>query len=644
MGGHEMDYMDVHTAAGKWNLKERRVTALCRDNRIMGAIKQGKNWLIPSDAEKPADARKSEAVLMEAARSKIQTPLPIGISDFKETVTNYYYVDKTLLIKDFIDTLPKVSLFTRPRRFGKTLTMDMLRTFFENTGEDTSIYFKSKKIWTCGEKYRKHQGFYPVIFITFKDLKYNTWEETLSNIHALLAKEYLRHEEILESDKCNAFDRNYCRTLIDGSLQPAMLPNAIAYLSEMLEKHWGIAPIVIMDEYDTPIQHGFIRNYYDKVIDFMRNFFSATFKDNRHLSYGFLTGILRIAKESIFSGMNNLKVYSILDERFSGYFGFTKDEIREMLQHYGYLDRYDEICEWYDGYRFGSTDIFNPWSVLNYLDDHCSPRAFWQATGNNDIIRQIASDASPEVRDNLQLLMQGKTVSAYIDTSVIYPELQNNPSSVYSFLLMAGYLKPIYQEERYEENAFCDLAIPNKEIFYVYEKEILSMLSDSLRQPTAIAIQKAILKQDISELKKHLQAFLRQTISIYDESQESFYQGLMLGFYAIMNNRYQVTSNRESGDGRYDIQMVPYNRSLPGILMELKVLDKKEGKNADSISEKLKELSEKALLQIDEKDYAASMLGDGISQIMKLGIAFYKKQAEISYDFLSTHFESPQAD
>ncbi|MDE7298693.1 MAG: ATP-binding protein [Lachnospiraceae bacterium] len=628
-----MEYIDVHTAAEKWSLKERRVTALCRSGRITGAIKQGKNWLIPACAQKPSDARRTAASLMDAFSSNIRTPLPIGVSDFRETVTNYYYVDKTLFIKEFLDTLPKVSLFTRPRRFGKTLTMDMLRTFFEKTEEDTSIYFKNKKIWACGEKYRKHQRRYPVIFITFKDLKYNTWEETLTNLQALITKEYLRHEEILTSDRCNDFDRKYCRELMDGSLAPAMLPNAIAYLAEMLEKHWDTAPIIIIDEYDTPIQHGFTRGYYDQVIDFMRNFFSAAFKDSRHLSYGFLTGILRVAKESIFSGMNNLKVYSILDERFSGYFGFSEEEVLEMLQYYGSPEKYGEICEWYDGYHFGDTDIFNPWSVLNYLDDCCHPKAFWQATGNNNIIRQIVADSSAEIRDNLQLLMQGKTISAYIDTSVIYPEIQNDPSSVYSFLLTAGYLKITSQEERREENAFCELAIPNREIFYVYEKEILSALPDIFRQSTAIAIQKAILRQDIPELQNQLKAFLRQTISIYDESQESFYQGLMLGLYAIMNNRYQVNSNRESGDGRYDIQMMPLNKTLPGILVELKVLGKKDGKDENNITGKLKALSEKALSQIDRMDYAASMRENGITQIMKLGIAFYKKQAEISYSF-----------
>ncbi len=630
-----MEYMDVHSAAKKWGLKERRVTALCRSGKIMGAFKQGKSWLIPAAAEKPLDGRRTSAMLADAALSGTQTPLPIGISDFRETVKNYYYVDKTLLIREVLDVRSKVSLFTRPRRFGKTLTMDMLRTFFERTEEDTSIYFKNKKIWNCGEKYRAEQGIYPVIFLTFKDLKYGTWEETLLNIHALIAREYLRHAEILSSDKCNAFEQKYCSELIEGSLDPAMLTNSIAYLAEMLEKHWGKAPIIIIDEYDTPIQHGYMCGYYSRVIDFMRNLFSAAFKDNSHLSYGFLTGILRVAKESIFSGMNNLKVYSILDDRFSSYFGFTREDVLEMLRYYGCPDRFDEICEWYDGYRFGNTEIFNPWSVLNYLDDRCRPKAFWQATGNNDIIRQIVSGSSPEVRDDLQRLMRGETIAAYVDTSVIYPEIQNDPSSIYSFLLSAGYLKITQQKDRMEENAFCELTIPNREIFYVYEKEIISALSGIFRQSTAIAIQTAIVNQDIPELQKHLQAFLRQTISIFDESQEGFYQGLMLGLYAIMNNRYEVTSNREAGDGRYDIQMAPYGNALPGILVELKVLGRKDADDPAQIPEKLKKLSEKALQQINAMDYTRTMAQKGVPQIIKIGIAFYKKQAEVSYELQS---------
>ena len=272
---------------------------------------------------------------------------------------------------------------------------------------------------------------------------------------------------------------------------------SLGKLSQMLDSYYGTAPVIIIDEYDTPIQNGFMRGYYNQIVSFMRNLFSCAFKDNRHLAYGFLTGILRVAKESIFSGLNNLSVDSVLDVRYSRYFGFTQDEVSVMLQYYGVEMKLSEVCEWYDGYLFGETEIFNPWSVINYINEHCSPQAFWQSTGNNSIIGEIIKGATSEIQENLQLLMQGKTISTYVDTAVIYPEIKRNPYTIYSFLLMAGYLKIVDRQALYDGNNICTIAIPNKEIFYVYEKEILSCLADSISPSTAIAIQQAIIMQDV---------------------------------------------------------------------------------------------------------------------------------------------------
>lgn len=622
-----MEYMNVKTAAQAWGISERRITMLCRNGRIAGAMKEGKSWLLPVNAVKPEDGRTSDAAIQEQT-VKLR-PLPIGVSDFKEAVSEFYYVDKTLLIKDFLDTRAKVTLFTRPRRFGKTLNMDMLRVFFEKTDEDTSVYFRDKKIWGCGKDYRKHQGKYPVIFLTFKDVKYETWELALNSIAQLLRNEYLRHTEILDGSAINKYEKQDFEKIASGSPNEVDLAFSLGKLSQMLDSYYGTAPVIIIDEYDTPIQNGFMKGYYDQIVSFMRNLFSGAFKDNRHLSYGFLTGILRVAKESIFSGLNNLSINSVLDVRYSRYFGFTQDEVSEMLQYYEVEMKLSEVCEWYDGYLFGETEIFNPWSVINYINEHCSPQAFWQSTGNNSIIGEIIKGATSEIQENLQLLMQGKTISTYVDTAVIYPEIKRNPYTIYSFLLMAGYLKIVNRQALHDGNNICTIAIPNKEIFYVYEKEILSCLADSISPSTAIAIQQAIMMQDVPNLQKHLQDFLRQTISIYDASSESFYHGLMLGLYAIMNNRYRITSNREAGDGRYDIQMMPLNKKMPGILIELKVL---RGTVApENVTEKLTALSEMALQQIDEKNYAFEMQDEGITQKMKLGIAFYKKQAEIAY-------------
>ena len=266
-----------------------------------------------------------------------------------------------MMIKDFIDERPMVTLFTRPRRFGKTLNMDMLRTYFEKSDKDTSVYFRDKKIWNCGQKYRDYQGKYPVIFLTFKDVKFDTWEETFAAIRDIFAKETRRHKELLNSDKCDEYSKKTYEKLADGKVNEVELASALLDLSAMLHKHYAVAPIIIIDEYDTPIQQGYQKDYYDKVIRFMRNLFSGGFKDNQHLSFGFLTGILRVAKESIFSGMNNLSINSVLDNKYSAYFGFTADEVMEMAEYYGAADKYDEICQWYDGYRFGKTEIFNPW-------------------------------------------------------------------------------------------------------------------------------------------------------------------------------------------------------------------------------------------------------------------------------------------
>ena len=509
-----MNYMDVKAAASKWELTERRITTLCRDGRIEGAKKEGGVWLVPETAEKPIDGRKTK--FAKAVKTITKLPLPIGESDFKKLVDNYYYVDKTLMIKEFIDSKPKVSLFTRPRRFGKTLAMGMLQTFFEISDTDNSKYFKDKMIWNCGEKYRKEFGKYPVIFVTFKDIKFPTWEQAYTAIREIIANEFLRHEVLLTSDKCNEYEKNYFRKVVDGTISEVSMSRALSELSHMLRKHYNQSAIIIIDEYDTPIQQGYTGGYYERITGFMRNLLSGAFKDNSNLAYGFLTGILRVAKESIFSGLNNLTVHSIMDEKYSEYFGFTADEVREMAEYYDVADKYDDICEWYDGYRFGNEDIFNPWSVINYFYNNCTAKAYWQSTGDNSIIRQIVAEADNETADNLRKLLQGEIVSSYVDTSVIYPEIKSNPTTIYSFLLAAGYLKTVKKDDIPDGNSICDIAIPNKEIFYVYEREILSALSEVISQSTAIAIQQAIMKQNIPNLQKNLEKLLLNSISSFD--------------------------------------------------------------------------------------------------------------------------------
>lgn len=615
--------MTIKEAAAVWGITERRVNALCKAGRISGAYKDGRQWMIPADARKPVDKRMKHPQPEAAEKRKKRLPLPIGISDYRKASCEYYYVDKTLLLRDFLDERPQVSLFTRPRRFGKTLNMDMIRTFFEKTDEDTSVYFRDKKIWSCGEEYRRYQGKYPVIYVTFKDVKCETWETTFDMISKILRNEFERHSELLESERISPFEKKYITNVLNGDADENDIALSLLNLSRMLHAHHGTAPIIIIDEYDTPIQQGHMRGFYEKVIDFMRNLFSGGLKDNPHLSYGFLTGILRVAKESIFSGLNNLKINSILDDRYSEYFGFTSDEVQEMAEYYGACEKYPELCDWYDGYRFGGTEIFNPWSVIGYFNNQCRPKAFWQSTGSNDIISEVLSSATPDIMERLEALMQGKSFVTHIDTGVIYPQLQNNPSSVYSFLLVTGYLKAVNIDQPYGEDYMCEVALPNKEISFVYSKEILSQLESVIPPAAAIGIQEAIYKMDLDELQTKLEKFLLETVSFHDAASESFYHGLILGLCAMLDDRYQITSNRESGEGRFDIQMAPLSERLPGILIELK-----GGK--DCTEAQLESLSKAALQQINDRMYSTALKQQGISSILKYGIAFSGKKVSIA--------------
>lgn len=614
--------MTVKETAEQWGITERRVSLLCSEGRIEGAYKAGRSWRIPLDAQKPVDSR-IKTGLYRKSKMPSGLSLPIGISDYRLASSEYYYVDKTMMIKEFLDERPMVSLFTRPRRFGKTLNMDMLRTFFEKTDEDTSVYFRDKKIWSCGQKYRDYQGKYPVIFISFKDVKRETWMETYAHIITILREEFERHSELLNSEKCSEYEKDYFKAILEGDADSTDFMISLQSLSKMLDKHYGIPPIIIVDEYDTPIQQGYMRGFYDEVILFMRNLFSGGLKDNRHLSYGFLTGILRVAKESIFSGLNNLAVNSILDYQYSEYFGFTAEEVKEMACYYGAEEKFEEICAWYDGYRFGNSEIFNPWSVLNYFRNQCQPKAFWQSTGNNEIIGEILADAGADIYERLHALLEGETFLTYIDTGVIYPQIKSNPSSVYSFLLVAGYLKVVKSDLSFSGDYMCEVALPNREITFVYNKEILQQLSYMIPQSTAISIQEALFSNNTKELQKQIRNLLLQTVSCYDTAGENFYHGLVLGLCVMMDNKYYISSNGESGEGRYDIQMLPKAENEPGILIELKAVK-------HSSEEKLKQLSEIALEQIENRKYDTEMKTKGIKTIFKYGVAFSQKKVEIT--------------
>ncbi len=605
-----MKYLTCSEVSKLIGTTSRRVQQMCKNGKINGAIKDGRSWLIPSDAISKHNEN--------AAPPKKTKPLPIGISDFKLATSDYYYVDKTLLIRDFLDRKPLVSLFTRPRRFGKSLNMDMLRVFFEKTDDDTSKYFRDKLIWQCGEEYTAYQGQYPVIFLSFKDVKYTSWEETFAKICKLISLEFQRHIELETSSKLNAYEKEQFTQIAKGNANPVDFESALGTLSLFLSKHHSCKTIIIIDEYDTPIQQGHTSSFYADIINFMRNFFSGGLKDNEHLAYGFLTGILRVAKESIFSGLNNLKIDSLLDDAYSQYFGFTKEEIIDILDYYNASDKYQEVCDWYDGYLFGKTEIFNPWSVINYIADKCEPKAFWQSTSSNDTLGEVIASATPEITENLHKLLRGENVTTYIDTNVIYPEIQDNPHSVYSFLLITGYLRVTKPYPQHDGNYMCDISIPNKEIAIVYEKEVLNKTKQN---GIAASIQQAIFSEDNQKLQELLNQFMVNSIASIDGANEGFYHGMMLGLCAVLSNRYHIRSNRESGFGRFDIMLIPKVKSMPGFLYEFKFT---RDKNVD-----LEALAEEALKQIDEKQYDTELLSANVTVVRKIGIAFRGKHAVV---------------
>lgn len=596
-----MNYISCESAAKKIGVSTRRIQQMCKQKEIVGAIKDGRNWLIPDNT-----------ILSP------KKPLPIGVSDFKSATTNYYYVDKTLLIRDFLNAIPMVSLFTRPRRFGKTLNMDMLRVFFEKTPEDTSIYFKDKYIWQCGDYYTKHQGQYPVILLSFKDVKCSSWQEAFQKISKLISLEFMRHNELESSSVLSSYEKEQYHRFASENINEVDCQMGLQLLSLLLHKHYDKECVIIIDEYDMPIQRDHLCDFYNEIVDFMRNFFSGGLKDNPHLAFGFLTGILRVAKESIFSGMNNLKTNSILDNNYSSYFGFTNEEVRDMLAYYDYEDKYQEICEWYDGYRFGNSEIFNPWSVINYISDQCFPKAFWQSTGSNDIIGEIIGTATPEINENLYKLFCGNTVTTYVDTSVIYPEVQSNPNIIYSFLLVAGYLKVAEIYPQNDGNYMCDVAIPNKEILYVYEKEVLNRTNQN---NVSISIHQAIFSKDTSKLQSLLEDFMLKSISTMDEASEAFYHGMMLGLCAVLGSQFKVRSNRESGLGRFDIELLPMVKGIPGFIFEFK--------HTKDINVDLDSLANSALKQIEDMKYDTELNDFGVEDIVKIGIAFRQKSAVV---------------
>ena len=550
-------------------------------------------------------------------------PPPIGTSDWETFSRDSICVDKTLMVRDIVDLKTRVALFTRPRRFGKTTAMRMIRAFFEKRldakGErvDTSHLFADKRIWAEGEAYRALQGRFPIIWLSFKDHKSMNWEDALFDLRSTIGSECARHLESIRAMDAGLAKRSRLVDVANEESSPKELAESLGYLAEAVHSHWGAKPIVIIDEYDQPISSASTFGYYDQMCSFLRMFLSGAMKDNEHVEMGLMTGVLRVAKEGILSGLNNLKVYTVFDAAFSEYFGFTEDEVRGLAEYDGVPEKMAEIQAWYDGYDFAGTEIYNPWSVLYYFSCDCKPGPYWLDTSSNDLITELVATYPHDTKKVFQQLLQGG--SPYVPMASElgpYARIKESPDTLYALLVSAGYLKVASPLEM----GACAVSIPNHEIRQVFEMDIMTKLRRSI--PVAFDITTALLTRDADALKAAIGRFLVESVSYFDAAAEGFFHGLTLGFLAILRDRFRVKSNAESGEGRFDIMLRPLVPDFPGYVVEVKA--------ARSDGEDLKALAADALDQIERRDYVAELRAERIADIVKLGLAYRGKRVELA--------------
>ena len=545
--------------------------------------------------------------------------MPVGLDNFREMIAReYYFVDKTKFIKELLDSNAMVTLITRPRRFGKTLAMRMLQEFFDinAAGRDT---FKGLNISRAGEKYMQHRGKYPVIFLQLKNVAAGDFEKSFAFLKAIIARLYREYAFLEESPALTGDEKEYYVRVRRGREHCTYddLAMSLGNLTDMLYRHYGIRPIVLIDEYDAPIQHAWEDGYYEDMIRFMRQFYSEVLKGNEALEFAVLTGVLRVAKESIFSGLNNLKVCSVLSGEYSDIFGFTGEEVAKMAVDLQQEDKLPEIKAWYDGYTFGGTEIYNPWSVIMYFDAGCKPAPYWVNTSGNGIVKQMFKFSGQEGADDLQSLMDGGSVFKQLREGVVYANIGDRIDDLYSILLMTGYLKCVgLMEKLYGEEA--ELRIPNKEIRSLFGREILENFIAAGSVSRLGRMLDAMVSGHGDIFESVLSGIVRNNVSYHDAANgESFYHGMMLGFCVLLKDTHIVQSNRESGYGRVDLALIPTDRRYYGVILEFK-------RAADEAQ--LEEKALEALAQIEELSYIAEFEQRQIEKVWKYGIAFCGKK------------------
>jgi len=567
--------------------------------------------------------------------------LPVGVSDFKDMITgDYYYVDKTLFIKEIIDKGDKILLIPRPRRFGKTLNLSMLKYFYDccpqtgtpgedwrGAGNSYKTLFASLAISKAGQLYLDKMGKYPVIFLSFRDIKEREWETCIDKIEGLIQDEYAKHYYLLNNPQLMPHEKDYFKRIIQRKATKGDYERSLGKLLVFLNRYYGERGVILIDEYDAPVHAGFTCGYYDEVVNFIRNFLCGGLKDtDQYLEKSVLTGIMRIARESIFSGLNNPGVYTLLAEEFDDKFGFIEEEVEALLRDFNILHRYDEVQEWYNGYRFGNRVIYNPWSIINFLGSKakkCQP--YWVNTSDNQLVYSLLSRGGIELKEELEKLIRGEAIEKAIDENIVLKQIPHREPLLWSFLLMGGYLKQ--ESERRDdvlEKTFYTLSIPNKEVRATYTDMIDSYFSTKIENKKLQIMLKALIEGDIPLFEKMLRKVVAAIFSYHDfgSEPEKVYHALVAGLLIWITNTHEIKSNRESGYGRYDIMIIPHDLRQTGYVIEFKSVDKED-------NETIETAVKAALEQIEAKQYETELIERGIKNIKKLAIVFSGKDVYV---------------
>lgn len=551
-------------------------------------------------------------------------PLPIGIDNFEKVVKGgYYFVDKTLFIRELLDMKGEVNLFTRPRRFGKTLNMSMLRYFFEKGKTENAELFRGLKIMDAGEKYLAQMGKYPVISISLKSMKQHSYESAFEMLKKVVGEEYKRHwDEVVTSGRLEDADLERYQRLRDLEGTEGDYVFALKFLSECLHTCTGQKPIILIDECDVPLENAYFSGFYDRMVALIRSLFESVLKTNDNLEFAVMIGCLRISKESIFTGLNNLKINSITSKTYAEYFGFTQEEVEQILRDYGLEDNLENVRKWYGGYFFGENEVYNPWSVLNYVnscheDKDAPAKPYWFNTSSNSIIEKLAENAGMSVKQEIETLIKGGTVEKPLHEAITYDDLDSTQDYLWNFLLFTGYLKKI-SERQERETIYMEMAIPNSEVRYVYKNAVLRWFEKKTEKKELTPLYESLLNGDAEKMAEILSENLMDTISFYDD-QESYYHGFLVGMLKNIGN-YIVQSNRESGNGRPDILVRYPSVRGKAVIIEIKVAKTYQG---------LEEKCDEALRQIEEQKYEAALRQEGYQKILKYGVTFYKKECMV---------------